>query len=410
MLAFRMLLAAAAGEGEAPPTGPTLVGYTTTTITSTGNATLNVPGGVQDGDLLIMVGGHRGGYVSPIAGWTHRAWYVIGGTNYNSMFMRSRRAASEPASYTLPVSISGYGGAYMMVAFRNVGDVQACAYADTSVAPSVSGTDGGIVFAFGSQVFDETNPTGFAGLTVIATNYEGSDVKTMASWKELTATEATGTFAPEPSGTAFDGYASLSALPPPASTILPTLIGCAGGSSPDTNTFNVNVPAGVQDGDLLVLATASRNCDIADPAGWIKRIEVDVSSDEWNHVYTKVASSEPAYYTLDPGAGQTAALMAAFRGVGAYQASAHSTSAPAAAAGTAGGIVVSVLHSSFDADVLLGLTGAEYIGKQIQGSDARVLMAWKPLTTTENTGAWALEATGGLSYDGYSTLTFSPPA
>jgi hypothetical protein len=397
-----MLMGAAAGGG------PTLVGYETTTIVATGNATLDVPAGVQDGDLLVIVGGHRGGYVSPIVGWRHMAFFDVGGATFNPVFAWSRRAASEPASYTLPVVISGSGGAYLMAAFRTVGDIQAYAIGSAGAAPSVAGTDGGIVIGLGGQVYSAVNPTGFTGLTAIGTCYEGGDVKVVAAWKELTATEATGTFAILPDPTTYDEYITISTLPAPATTIIPTLVGSAGGSSPDTNTFTVNVPAGVADGDQLVLAITTRNCTVAAPAGWDLRVSVDVLSSEMNYVYTRTASSEPASYTLDPGAGQTAAMIAAFRGVGAYAANAHSTTAPTAAAGTAGGIVVSVMHSSFDADVQLGLSGAEYIGTQVQAADAKVLMAWKPLTITENTGAWGIEATGGMSYDGYSTLTFLP--
>ena len=410
MLSQRMMMGAASGEGGEPSTDPSLVGYTAVTFTTTGDKTISVPEGTAEGDLLLLIIGVRQGTITSAQGWTHLAYTAVSTTSNVQLWSR-RAPNSVPESYTVNVSAVSYGGACLLVAMHNVGDYQAIAsLEDGDEFSSVAGTDGGAVIGLGSTINTTWQLTSVTGMTTIGTAEEADNAYSFAAWKLLAATESTGTFAINPSLPIYTLNVTVSYLPPPASTITPTFVGWAGGASPDTNTFTVDVPAGVQDGDLLVLATAHRNCDIADPAGWTERIGVDVSSNEWNHVFTRVASSEPASYTLDPGGGQSAAMIAAFRGVGDYQASTHSTSAPSAAAGTDGGIVVSVVHSSYDADYPIGLIGTEYIAMQTQGADAKVMMAWKPLLATENTGDFTLVATGGMSYDGYSTVTFSPPA
>ncbi|MDT0302893.1 hypothetical protein [Streptomonospora wellingtoniae] len=93
-----------------------------------------------------------------------------------------------------------------------------------------------------------------------------------------------------------------------------------------TDTVTVGVPAGVADGDRLILmATANDFRAITPPPGWALVLEsLFEGNGVGNWVYEREASSEPADYTVSfDGVHWHFAAIAAFRDVGAVAGSAH---------------------------------------------------------------------------------------
>jgi len=123
-----------------------------------------------------------------------------------------------------------------------------------------------------------------------------------------------------PDGTRFLRDDGAWAQPPgaaaPASV---TVVGTATATGASPLTFTK--PAGVQSGDLLVIAgmftNSIPNALGPDSGGWTERLRFDTSSNEWQVIYTKVAGgSEPASYTLTHSAGtDVAAALVVYRGI-----------------------------------------------------------------------------------------------
>jgi hypothetical protein len=104
---------------DLPPVGPdappTFVGSTDHEQSATTNSlSVDVPGGVVDGDLLLLVIASRTNSVNLPAGWS---WLVTTDGNLGSAFIGVRTANSEPASYT--VTGSSMAGLFTMFAFRD---------------------------------------------------------------------------------------------------------------------------------------------------------------------------------------------------------------------------------------------------------------------------------------------------
>lgn len=78
----------------------------------------------------------------------------------------------------------------------------------------------------------------------------------------------------------------------------------------------VTNPAGIADGDLVLLFDVTRNVSApADPAGFTKLYQEDAVSNEWVSCWYKVASSEPASYTLTAGGITHGSALVVLRGV-----------------------------------------------------------------------------------------------
>lgn len=77
-------------------------------------------------------------------------------------------------------------------------------------------------------------------------------------------------------------------------------------------------PTGVVDGDLLIITAAGHNATINTfPAGFTSRMSYDTDAQEPIYCYTKLASSEPASWSLDTNNASTvisAAMCVALRG------------------------------------------------------------------------------------------------
>jgi len=99
-----------------------------------------------------------------------------------------------------------------------------------------------------------------------------------------------------------------------------TLVGSvtAVGASP----FSFTKPGSVVDGDLLIMAAMCTNSvvNINGPMNdnsWTQLVRYDTSSNEWQGIWYKIASTEPGTWTLTHSSGSdSCAAVAVFRGVG----------------------------------------------------------------------------------------------
>lgn len=84
----------------------------------------------------------------------------------------------------------------------------------------------------------------------------------------------------------------------------PQLVGATTGFADAAFSFDINVPAGTQDGDVMFAVFGSNNAGATTwnaPAGWTKLYEIfnnGASFPTNGHVFMRVASSEPASYTF----------------------------------------------------------------------------------------------------------------
>lgn len=81
----------------------------------------------------------------------------------------------------------------------------------------------------------------------------------------------------------------------------------------------INVPAGTTNGDVMVMNLNSSwpNQTTIAVTGWTAILNYTVNSgnNEYSHVYWRVASSEPASYTINPGNGNLLGSILTYRGV-----------------------------------------------------------------------------------------------
>ena len=94
---------------------------------------------------------------------------------------------------------------------------------------------------------------------------------------------------------------------------LPTFVDYTDANGTGGSAYALNVPAGVQDNDHLIIIQSSNNstADLT-VSGWTSQLQFRLTNPTIS-ILTRVASSEPASYTLT-GAGGRVALMLAWRG------------------------------------------------------------------------------------------------
>ena len=83
------------------------------------------------------------------------------------------------------------------------------------------------------------------------------------------------------------------------------------GTSSTTGVTAISVPAGTQNGDLMVMAVLSRG-SLSSVSGWTLRREY-TADPYYIKVYSRVASSEPGTYSTGYSAGGLAAVMLVYR-------------------------------------------------------------------------------------------------
>ena len=90
---------------------------------STSGVSINLPAGVQVGDLLVaaihIAGPTAGATVTPPPGWTQVRTNAVSGLSRDFMLYAKTATASEPASYTWTTSAGGTAAEGTLVALRN---------------------------------------------------------------------------------------------------------------------------------------------------------------------------------------------------------------------------------------------------------------------------------------------------
>lgn len=98
------------------------------------DVTVAKPAGAADDDLLIAVGYCDPGWTIDAPGWEELA-AVTGTARHGKVW--GKRAASEPAAYTFPLSAGGHGESIAagILAYQGVGDIE-----DVSITEGAAGT------------------------------------------------------------------------------------------------------------------------------------------------------------------------------------------------------------------------------------------------------------------------------
>ena len=237
---------------------PELVNTTSASQTNAAQATItvNVPSGVANGDLLILVlnGGNSTVYTTP-AGWT--LWFAT--TNVTAVFYKT--ASSEPASYTVTGSTAttaiGFMLAYRNAAINVMGALSATT-ANPIVAPAITTTaTNTVVIAFirnGGVSETFTTPSGFTNLV---SESDASDPSGAIFTKTQVTAGTTGTASSTPTSTAGRGIQF---------SIRPLSLGQDfSGNNNYWNTNNISLTAGttydaMTDSPTLTSATVGNYC------------------------------------------------------------------------------------------------------------------------------------------------------
>lgn len=172
---------------------PTFVGVsqTDTGSSSTATLTLNVPAGVQNGDLLIAVVFGGGGNVGD---WAQTSWtWAVEQTSAPNLGVSYRTASSEPASYSFTTTTARRLGG-MIMAFRGASwDVAGTIATNTYTASAITVSQANSIL-IGAWGVNDNNLTWTApsGMTEVS-KYEGSNSANFAAYREDVNSGSTGT-------------------------------------------------------------------------------------------------------------------------------------------------------------------------------------------------------------------------
>ena len=182
-----------------PPPTPAVVGSSVASSAALTNVTLDVPAGVEEGDLLVAFLVLRAHSVSSLPdGWTLLAG-APGGTT-RSYIATKVAGADEPANYTFPTPFSWRAAAMVVVRGVTAVDVYDLAenYGSTNLAsPSVGATVTpgillGLFGACGSLEGNYVAPTGMMEIEKV----NHSQVNLLVAAEAFDAAGATGTRTP----------------------------------------------------------------------------------------------------------------------------------------------------------------------------------------------------------------------
>ena len=331
--------------------------------------TIPVPAGVQQGDVLVAAIGVRGNpTITPPAGWTLVVNTPNGTTMREAVFVHVVGATAEPSSYawTFSVSQPAAGG---MAAYSGVNTAapvdaflgQANASSGSITAPSVntSGPGDVLIGVFATAVNTTIAPPGsMIERAEAATTSGGKSPKvTLEMSDQLLGTSgATGTRVATAGAAVNIGTTialrSAGALPPSAIEFRSATSAFTNGAT----SLTIPVPAGVQQGDVLVAAIGVRgNPTITPPAGWTLVVNTPNGTTMREAVFVHVvgATAEPSSYAWTFSVSQPAAGgMAAYSGV--------NTAAPVdaflgQANASSGSITAPSVNTSGPGDVLIGV-------------------------------------------------------
>lgn len=173
---------------------PTFVGVSQTDTSSSNSTslTLNVPSGVQNGDLLIATVFGGGGNVND---WIQTSWtWAVEQVNNNpNLGIAYRTASSEPASYSFTTTTGRRLGG-MIMAFRGAAwDVTGTLATDTYTASSITVSEANsILIGVWGVNANSLTWTAPSGMTEVS-KYEGANTPNFAAYREDVNAGSTGT-------------------------------------------------------------------------------------------------------------------------------------------------------------------------------------------------------------------------
>lgn len=297
------------GAVHGAETRPYVAASSSNTAASGTTITANVPGGLQQGDLIVVTIS-RDGEDSPTPDddtWGGPFLYAHNGSGQQSVTSYSRIAdGSEPASYTFTHVDKPWVAQCLLV--RNaayVGIVEAQAdgsqTAGTVLTPDVGEDDTLLVHQYSGG--DNAWPVSVSGLTPLEEDYQdmadGIGLTTWSEWAD----------AGSPTAHTVDHDGDASAY----STPVVMQFGASAAAWPaveatefaSSATDSVTTPAPPhEDGDLLLAIHITSNDGTSisrEPGGWriLARGAFEAGNDNGVALYTRIADSEPADYTFE---------------------------------------------------------------------------------------------------------------
>jgi hypothetical protein len=172
---------------------------TTTAVQNTAatTITINVPSGVANGDILVLM------VMSNNATWTTPSGWTVWLANSNNRAIYYRTASSEPASYTITQSASQTASACMVACNDAAIDVMGTisANASPSVADSITTTaNNAFVFDYIAVNSASRTVTTPAGYTSLASDSDATSPSYALIYTTQTTAGATGTLSVTVSG------------------------------------------------------------------------------------------------------------------------------------------------------------------------------------------------------------------
>ncbi|HTD63955.1 MAG TPA: glycosyltransferase [Verrucomicrobiae bacterium] len=332
--------------------------------------TVNVPAGTQNGDFMIATVSVRdvgsGALMgTPAAGWTALRPMMDG--TWTRVYMYTRVASSEPASYTWTFNIKtrataaivGYSG----VDTANPVDLDAFttqpSWTDTYVTPSITTTVANAMIVATFSVGTATSGLSIVQPTGMAERYDLNGGNSSIQLQESAdATQATAGASGQKTATASSsglqgaGVAHIMALRPAGGTpscvvtttlkkVSPITVRSAATTTMTSGTtLNAQTPATMQTGDFMfaVVAWTGSAGLSTNPAGWT--VWSGNSIDGHLQTYYRIATaSEPATYTWTFNAATpVAAWIGAYMGV--------DTASPSDGAATGNGQINTTTHTA----------------------------------------------------------------
>lgn len=173
------------------------------------------------------------------------------------------------------------------------------------------------------------------------------------------------------------------------------------------NSSTLNVPTGTKDSDLMIVISGNRNGSVTAASGWTNIYYQDASGGEWNGMWYRIASSEPASYTWNYS-GQVAYMHTTIRGRNTLNGSGWAIGGndrtPSVSVNE-GDIILGAVYTAASATDINGLYGMTKIGHSYSSGDARVCLTYLEAIQTGVTPMFTGNPTG-LPFDGYGIATF----
>ena len=343
------MLSGAGGNAARPQ--PTFVSSSINRVAASSN-TIPAPSGIQDGDLLIIVGFATGGNstITFPSGFTG-VYYDGSGTN--TQFAGVKVAASESGSYVIGSSNPNTAAILVYRNATRINTVGAATKATsaTSTASGITPTYAGVVCAVFGHGGNGTVVTPPSGLTQRAL-FANSSLNPGLGVYELAN--------PGPSATST--YSLVWSLGNPNAgfqfqvtnepSVAPEFV--AGASTQLTSQGNsvvIGKPSGTLEGDLMVLTAnaGSNSPNLSAPAGWTTIADGGGATPSTLVAYKVAGASEPASYTVTTGKTQ---LLAG--AILSYRYAAYDTVAAALTTAT-NPLVLSSISPSLSQSVLIAI-------------------------------------------------------